>query len=95
MLTADDRLIEQHITDVRTADPHKRNEPLITRTGTPVWVVVAYCQRARKGAVEQTAADYGLTEEEVQAALAYYRRHPELDVWKGEETGSASGSLPR
>lgn len=49
--------------------------------------MVAYCQRARKGAVEQTAADYGLTEEEVQAALTYHRRHPELDVWKGEETG--------
>src|SRR5262249_14864480 len=95
MSTADDRLIEQHITDVRMADPRKRNEPVITRTGTPVWVVVAYCQRARKGAVEQTAADYGFTEGEGPAALAYCRRHPELDVWKGEETGSASGALPR
>jgi uncharacterized protein (DUF433 family) len=92
MLT-DDRLIERHITDEPTADPRKRNEPVITRTGTPVWVVVAYCQQARQGSVEMTARDYALTEDEVRAALAYYHQHPELDVRKGEGTDSASGSV--
>lgn len=94
MAIADDRLIEQHIMDEPTADPHKRNEPVIKRTGTPVWVVVAYCQQACKGSVGMVARDYALTEEEVCAALAYYQQHPELDVRKGEETGSASESLP-
>ncbi len=94
MSRADDRLIERHITGEPTPDPRKRNEPVITRTGTPVWVVVAYCQQACKGSVEMAARDYALTEEEVRAALAYYQQHPELDVRKGEETGSASESLP-
>jgi len=94
MSIADDHLIERYITDEPTADPRKRNEPVIARTGTPVWAVVAYCQQACKGSVEMVARDYTLTAEEVRAALAYYQQHPELDVRKGEETGSASESLP-
>jgi uncharacterized protein (DUF433 family) len=90
MSTTDDRLIERYITDVRTTDPRKRNEPVITSTGTPVWVVVAYCQRARKGSVKDTAKDYHLKEEEVQAALAYHCQHPELDILKGEEGDRAA-----
>ena len=91
MLT-EDHLIEQYITDEPTADPRKRNEPVIARTGTPVWVVVAYCQQARQGSVEMTAKDYALTEEEVHAALTYYQRHPELNV-KREGIDSASESV--
>ena len=94
MSMTDDRLIERHITDEPTADPRKRNEPVITRTGTPVWAVVAYCQKACKGAVEMAARDYALTEDEVRAALAYYQQHPELDVGKGEDASSASESVP-
>jgi uncharacterized protein (DUF433 family) len=93
MAIEDERLIQQYITDVRTSDPTRRNEPVIARTGTPVWAVVAYCRNARKGDVAQTAVDYSLKDEEVEAALAYYRHHPELPVWKGEEEGSGSESL--
>ena len=80
MTTEEDRLIERHIVDVLTADPHKRNEPVLKRTGTPVWSVVGYCLRARNNSVELTAEDYQLDKEEVQAALAYYQRHPGLDI---------------
>jgi uncharacterized protein (DUF433 family) len=96
MTITEDHLIAQHITDIPTADPHKRNEPVITRTGTPVWAVVGYCLRACKGSLEMAAKDYGLTKEEVQAALAYYRHHQEMDVQKEEEIsgGAEAVSLP-
>ena len=93
MSMEDDRLIKRHITDEATIAPYRRNEPVITRTGTPVWAVVGYCLRACKGSVELAAKDYDLTQEEVQAALAYYRRHPEMDVYKEEGIGSASESV--
>jgi len=93
MAMSDERLIKQYITDVRTSDPLKRNEPVITRTGTPVWVVVAYCRSARNGDVSKTAADYSLEDEEVEAALAYYRRHPDLPVRKGSEESGGFESL--
>lgn len=89
-----DRLIEKHITDVRTANPNKRNEPMLKRTGIPVWAIVAYCQRARKGDVSQTAADYELSEEEVHAAIEYHKQHPDLAVWKGEDVNGGSAPLP-
>ena len=65
-------LIEHYIADDATSDPRLRNEPVLKRTGTPVWVVIGYCLRACDGSVELTAQDYGLTQEEVQAALVYY-----------------------
>jgi uncharacterized protein (DUF433 family) len=86
-------LIEQHITDKATSDPHRRNEPVFKRTGTPVWVVVGYCLRACDGSVELAAQDYGLTQEEVQAALTYYQQHPELDVCREEASDSAAETL--
>lgn len=87
------QLVEQHITDDATSDPHRRNEPVMKRTGTPVWAVVGYCLRACDGSVELTAQDYQLTQEEVQAALAYYQRHPELDVCRDEASDSAAETL--
>ena len=85
----DDCLIEQHITDEITTDPHRRNEPVLKRTGAPVWAVAGYCLRACEGSVDLAAQDYELTEEEVRAALAYYRHHPELDISREEGNDSA------
>lgn len=90
----DDHLIELYITDTATTDPLQRNEPVLKRTGTPVWVVVGYCVRACSGSVALTAQDYAVTEDEVQAALAYSRQHPDLDVCRKEERDSAPTSLP-
>jgi uncharacterized protein (DUF433 family) len=86
-------LVEQHILDAATSDPHHRNEPVLKRTGTPVWVVVGYCLRACEGSVAEAAQDYQLTEDEVQAALAYYRLHPELDICREEGRESGAEAL--
>src|SRR5262245_21415454 len=85
--------VEQHILDDVTSDPRRRNEPVIKRTGTPVWAVVGYCRRACEGSVELAAQDYDLTREEVQAALAYYHQHPDLDVCREEGSNSAAEAL--
>jgi uncharacterized protein (DUF433 family) len=42
--------------------------------GAPVWALVAYLEAAQ-GRSEQVAHDYGLTPEQLEAALAFYRRH--------------------
>ena len=93
MSTEDLGLIEQHIVDDVTSDARRRNEPVIKRTGTPVWAVVGYCLRACDGSVELVAHDYNLTQEEVQAALAYYHQHPDLDVCREEGSDSAAEAL--
>lgn len=87
-------LIEQLVSDDVTSDPRRRNEPVIKRIGTPVWAVVGYCLRACDGSVELAAQDYNLTQEEVQAALAYYHQHPDLDVCREEGSDSAAEALP-
>lgn len=86
-------VIEQYIVDNGTSDPHRRNEPVIKRTETPVWAVVGYCLRACEGSVELAAHDYNLTQEEVQAALAYYHRHPGLDIRREEGNDSAMEAI--
>ena len=75
MLMEDLCLIEQHIADDTTSDPRRRNEPILKRTGTPVWTIIGYCLRTCDGLVELAAQDYSLTQEEVQSAMVYYRRH--------------------
>ncbi len=73
MVSADE-LIERHIlTGSGTADPNVRKEPYIRDKGTPVWVVVGYYLGGHSPT--QTALAFGLTEEEVQAALCYYQQH--------------------
>ena len=93
-MSEDDLLIELHIADNATTDSLQRNEPVLKRSGTPVWVVVGYCVRACSGSVALAAKDYAVTEDEVQAALAYARLHPDLDVCREEERESAPTSLP-
>lgn len=68
--TARDRdLIVQHIDADWGLD-----EAYVRGAGTPVWALVAYLDVAQ-GRVEQVAHDYGLTRDQVDAALAYYRQH--------------------
>jgi uncharacterized protein (DUF433 family) len=93
-MSYDNQLIQQYITDEAIDDSHKRNEPVMTRTGSPVWGVVGYCLRACEGSVTSAAKDYALTEEEVKAALAYYRQHPEMDICREEGTDRAPELVP-
>ena len=86
-------LIEQHIADDVTSDPRRRNEPVLKRTGTPVWAVIGYCLRACDGSVALAAQDYNLTQEEVQAALAYYHQHVDLDVNREKGIDNAAEAL--
>lgn len=72
-----DAFIEQHI------GPHPSDYGIgrywLKRQGVPLWVIVAQWQveggDAEPLAVENTASVYRVTEEEVQAALAFYERH--------------------
>ena len=46
-------------------------------SAVPVWAIIG--QLAVQGwRVEEVAADYGIPAVEVEAALAYYRRHQEI-----------------
>ena len=90
----DDQLIKQYITDEVSDDPRRRHEPVMTRTGSPVWVIVGYCLRACEGSVTLAAKDYALTEEEVKAALAYYRQHPDMDIRREEGSDRAPEFVP-
>ena len=68
-------LITRYISVDAPADPRERSEPTIKGKGTPVWVVAEYYTQATAGSSVITARDYDLTEDEVRAAVAYYRRH--------------------
>ncbi len=71
----EDELIARHI------EPHPskagRQEARLRDSGISVWALVAYLP-AVEGDVSRVAADYELTAEAVEAALAYYRRHKAL-----------------
>jgi uncharacterized protein (DUF433 family) len=74
-IAEEDALIQEYI------EPHpSRPGPAdvrLRRDAVPVWALVNYW-RAAEGDAQRVADDYGLTLEAVQAALAYYRRHPEV-----------------
>lgn len=77
MATSDELLQQYIVISHETADLNMRKEPFIRDKGTPVWVVVGY--HIGGHSLAETAMAFGLTEEEVQAALSYYRRHePEI-----------------
>ena len=57
-------------------DPNRPSldEARLVGSGVNVWAIVGYL-RVTNGDVQQTAHDYDVPEEAVEAALAYYRRH--------------------
>ena len=67
-----DQLIARHI----AADPLGRpDRARIAGSGVEVWALIAYL---RAFDLAQTAADYDLPREVVEAALAYYERHRQV-----------------
>ena len=73
-MTHDDRLISAYV----KIDPHISNEAEVRLAGSliHVWAIVAQL-KVNDFDVSQTARDYGISEIEVQAAHAYFRRHRE------------------
>ncbi len=47
----------------------------VVRGGTPVWEVIDACRGHAGGSVADVAAGLGLSCEQVEAALAWYRTH--------------------
>jgi uncharacterized protein (DUF433 family) len=75
-MLSQEELIQRYIEIPQgSLDPNVRAEPMIREKGTPVWVVVSYYQT--HNSVPYTAGAFALTEEEVHAALAYYKHHQE------------------
>jgi uncharacterized protein (DUF433 family) len=68
----DERLVDEYIEpkDLR----HGGRADARTRSGVPVWALIGY-KRATGGDVDRLASSYDLPREEVEAALAYYRRN--------------------
>jgi len=72
-LTGEERLIEKHI-GLEYERPGGRADARLRRTGTPIWALVMYLG-VYDGDAAQVASDFDLTEEEMDAALAFYRRN--------------------
>ena len=76
---SDEELITRYI----ELDPHR---PELARArlkeyAVPVWALIGYL-RTPGADLERVAADYEVPLAAVQAALAYYRRHPApIDAW--------------
>jgi|SRR5579871_2546597 len=68
----EDKLIEDHI-EPDPAVPGVEEARTIA-SGVPVWALVGHL-RAIGGDVRQLAEDYEIPPAEVDAAMAYYRRH--------------------
>jgi uncharacterized protein (DUF433 family)/DNA-directed RNA polymerase subunit RPC12/RpoP len=57
----------------------KRHEPMIKGKGTPVWALVSYYIEAHMTPEEISQIWEGyITPEDVRAAIAYWRKYPEL-----------------
>ena len=68
-------LIQRHI----AMDPHRPGpaDARLKDSGVPLWALISYLQRAVAGDVAQTAEDYEVPIEAVEAALAYYQHDEE------------------
>ena len=75
-------------------DPHRPGveRARLVAYGTPVWALIGY-MGGEDGDVSQTAADYGIPEAAVWAALAYYREHREaIDALLATQRAATSSS---
>lgn len=73
---SDTELIQQEI-EADSSRPGVANVRL-KRSGAHVWAVVAYYLEAGERDVQAVATDYGLSLDEVRAALAFYDAHREV-----------------
>lgn len=59
-------------------DESERTEPRLLKSGIPLWNLIGYYYQAVNEDIEATARSYHIPVEEVEIALAYYRRHPKM-----------------
>jgi uncharacterized protein (DUF433 family) len=73
MSNSNNELIRQEI----ELDPYRPGpaEARLRRSGVHVWAIIGYYLLGAAGDKQVVKRDYELTEQEVEAALAYYRRH--------------------
>jgi uncharacterized protein (DUF433 family) len=67
------RLIEKHV-DLEYDRYGGRADARMKRTGVSIWAIVGYL-RVYDGDAAEVARIYELSQEEMDGALAYYRRH--------------------
>lgn len=71
----EDELIARYMEENRHK-PSRANYRLV-ESGTPIWVFIGRYE-AYNGDVAQLAANYGISREQIAAALAYYKRYKEI-----------------
>lgn len=72
LATDDQKLIERGI----VPDPARRRvaDARLRESGVPVWAIIGHL-RVVGGDAARVLEDYEITQDELDAALAYYRRH--------------------
>ena len=68
------QLIEKHIDLDYDRYPYRRADAWLRESGVSIWVIVRSLNMYR-GDRDQVAHDFDLSQEEIDAALAYYRHH--------------------
>ncbi|MCC7371409.1 MAG: DUF433 domain-containing protein [Chloroflexi bacterium] len=68
------KLIEKHIDLDYDRYPYRRADAWLRESRVSIWVIIRALD-TYQGDRDRVARDYDLSQEEVDAALAYYRRH--------------------
>jgi uncharacterized protein (DUF433 family) len=70
----DEQLIEKHIDLDYDRYPYGRADVWLRESGASVWAIVMYLDMY-EGDREKLAGHFGISQEEIDAALAYYRHN--------------------
>lgn len=68
------QLIEKHIDLNYDRYPYRRADAWLRESGVSIWVIIRNLDMYQ-GDRDQVARDFDLSQEEIDAALAYYQRH--------------------
>lgn len=68
------QLIEKHIDLDYDRYPYRRADAWLRESGVSIWVIIRSLAMYH-GDRDEVARDFDLSQEEIDAALAYYRRH--------------------
>ena len=77
---SEQHLIERHVDPDPDRYPSGRADARLRDSGVSVWAIVAFL-RVYRNDVDKVAEHFGLSREEVEAALGYYHRNkPYIDA---------------
>lgn len=71
---SEQHLFERHVDPDTNRYPSGRADARLRESGVSVWAIVAFL-RVYGNDIDKVAEHFGLSREEVEAALAYYRRN--------------------